>query len=717
MKLRAITALLLTCTAFAEPRPKIGIALGGGGARGCAHIGVLRTLEEMRIPIDLIAGTSMGAVVGGLYASGMTLDEIEQVIETTDWNDALSDRTRYKDLSYRRKEDEIRYLTGIEAGLRDRRLMLPGGFRSGQKLRFLLQSYTLPASAVDDFSKLPIAFRAVATDLETGEAVVLGRGDLAHAIRASMAIPGYFSPVETDGKLLIDGGVANNVPVDVVREMGADIVIAVDVGSPLLQRGQLGSYVAITGQVLTFITRRNTDEQLANADVVLRPPVSQFATLGFAQAPQIIALGATHTNERAASLAHVRLPEAEYERHVALRPQRGSASRTVQSVRVEGSARVDGRVIRRQMATGAGQQIDGEGLRRDVTRIYGLDDFKDVTFSLRDDTLTFNLTDKPWGPTYVRFGIFVHDDLEGESRASALVNITRTRLNRRGGEWRNDFRIGNGLGVESELYQPLDFRDRLFVAPSVRYRRGMFPLFEDERRIALIDYDLAELGADLGLQFRDWGSLRAGVYRSHFSAALHAGETDIPDDVDLGGYRGSLHIVRTDSPTIPHEGGVVLVKYIDSRASHGGEDTYRKVSANAYGVVTRRHQTFLLGGEGGSSLGSHIPRYDEFSLGGLLSFGAFSEGQLHGQRYAVLRVGTYRRIRTLPLAVGGGVYAGGFAEIGNAWLEDESSTIDDVHSSLTLLLAADTIIGPVFLGYARADTSDTRFYLTIGKTF
>jgi len=277
------TALLLFIAVVAEARPKIGLALGGGGARGAAHVGVLRVLEEMHVPVDYVAGTSMGAVVGGLYASGMSPDEIESALTQIDWNDTLTDRTQYKDLPFRRKEDENRYLTSFEAGLRGRRLTLPSGLQSAQKVRFLLQSNLIDVAHIHDFSELPIPFKAVAADIETGEAVVLDHGDLSEAIRASMSIPGVFSPIEIDGRMLVDGGIADNVPVDVVRAMGADVVIAVDVGGPLLKREQMGSMFAVTSQVLTILTRRNADLQLKDATIVLAPDVSRYGAMAFSE--------------------------------------------------------------------------------------------------------------------------------------------------------------------------------------------------------------------------------------------------------------------------------------------------------------------------------------------------------------------------------------------------------------------------------------------------
>lgn len=702
-------AALLLATALGAPRPRIGVALGGGGARGAAHVAILRQLEAQHIPVDYIAGTSMGAVVGGLYASGMTPDEIERALTTIDWRDALNDRTRYKDLAYRRKEDDNRYLTALEAGLRGGHIALPSGLRSGQKLRFLLQSYLVPVAGVHDFSKLSVPFKAVAADIETGEAVVLDHGDLAQSIRASMSIPGVFSPVEIDGHMLVDGGVADNVPVDVVRAMGADVVIAVDVGSPLLKREQLGSYLAVTGQVLTILTRQNAQKQLANADVVLAPAVSEFATMDFERVKEIIDRGDAYAREQAPRLASYVAEE------VTNRPLPDRGDRTIDYVEVEGSRRVDDRVVKSHISTRSGDMFDSERLRRDVTRLYGLDDFQEVTFSLRDDAgkrgLLLNLKDKPWGPTYLRFGINVNDDLRGESSYNVVASATKTRLNALGAELRTDVRLGHDFGVTSELYQPLDFRGRFFVAPTVQFVRNSFALYENEERIALFNVDQRGAGVDLGMQFDDWGALRGGVYRGRVHAQLGTGDVGFPSGaLDVGGLHGALTIVRTDSPTIPHQGSVISVQYTGSRRSLGARDEYAKLNASAAGVVSRGRQSFFLGGSGGTSLGTEIPVYDQFALGGLMNLSGFAYGQLHGNRYALLRAGTYTRLRTLPPEIGSGFYAGAFFEAGR--VDD-----DDIRRSLTIIGGADTILGPVLLGYARTNTGDGRFYVTIGKTF
>jgi len=257
-----------------DERPSIGLVLGGGGARGIAHIGVLKELERLRIPIDAIAGTSMGAVVGGLYATGLTADELEQIVLSLDWSQALSDTPQRKNLSFRRKQDDVRYPIGLELGVRGRKIILPRGLVQGQNLDPLLRRLTADVSQVHDFSDLPIPFRAVATNLETGDRHVMASGDLARSIRASMSVPGLIAPTSLDGKLLADGGAVANLPVDVVRDMDVDIIIAVDVEFPLYGPNELESAPAITEQILTILTRKETVRQIETLhedDILIRP--------------------------------------------------------------------------------------------------------------------------------------------------------------------------------------------------------------------------------------------------------------------------------------------------------------------------------------------------------------------------------------------------------------------------------------------------------------
>ena len=282
----------------AQKRPKIGLALAGGGAKGLAHVGVLRVLEELNVPVDYIGGTSMGSIIGGLYASGLSADELEEILLEIDWQDVLEDETPRKDLAFRRKEEQRRYLIGLELGIKKSGIVFPTGLKTGQKLYFMLQTLTLPVTDVEDFDRLPTPFRAVATDIHTSEAVVVDHGNLATAMRASMAIPTVFTPVVIDDRLLVDGGLSNNLPVDVVRAMGADIVIAVDLGAPLSDR-QVESLIQVYSQTMRLLTRLNMEPQLAAADLVIVPPgVSKFGTLQFKASEKILLTGIEGAREQ-----------------------------------------------------------------------------------------------------------------------------------------------------------------------------------------------------------------------------------------------------------------------------------------------------------------------------------------------------------------------------------------------------------------------------------
>ena len=718
---RATAAALLLLASLhpldAHARPKIGVALGGGGARGAAHIGVLRALEEMHIPIDYVAGTSMGAVVGGLYAAGKSPDEIEQALTSIDWNDTLNDRTAYRDLTYRRKEDENRYLTSFEAGLRGRHLELPSGLQSAQKVRFLLQEQLIGVGHIDDFSKLPIPFKAVAADIETGDAVVLDHGDLAQAIRASMSIPGVFSPVEIDGHLLVDGGIADNLPVDVVRAMGADIVIAVDVGGPMLKREQLGSMFSVTSQVLTILTRRNAEVQLKNADIVLAPEVARWGAMAFENAKQIVVEGEREAEQKRETLAPLAILSGLSGLSGAAAPPPPQV-RKIESIEFEGSARVDPRIIAARVKTKPGEPLDSDQLREDVASLYGLDDFQSVTFAMRANRLVVSMKDKPWGPTYLHFGLRLDDDMQGNSNYSLITNVTRTRLNALGAEWRNDLHIGHNAGFSSEFYQPLDFKGRFFVAPSYSARHEKFPFYDGARRIAVYDVEDRALTLDAGIALGTWGEFRSGVIRSHVHAMVDAGAAGLPNgNIERGALHASLVIIRSDSPTIPREGGTIGIQYYSTRKNLGSDDVYSKLEAMWNWAWSRGRQTFFAGGSGGTNLHTSIPAYDQFRLGGLLALGGFASGQLHGDRYATVRVGGYYRIRDLPATFGRGLYAGALVETGNAWAANERATLSSLHRSITVIGGADTIAGPILLGYARAETGDDRFYMTVGKTF
>ncbi|HKN47596.1 MAG TPA: patatin-like phospholipase family protein, partial [Candidatus Polarisedimenticolia bacterium] len=453
-------------------RPRIGLALSGGGGRGFAHIGVLKALDDLHVPVDCIAGTSMGAIIGGLHAVGYSPEQVEDAMERVDWGDLFNDKPPRPDLSYRRKQDDSSDFIDFEMGLRGGRLVLPRGLVAGQKIGFLLQSMTLRAAGIDDFDRLPIPFRAVATDLGEGQMVVLSRGNLADALRASMSLPGTLAPIEIDGRLLADGGLVRNLPVDVARSMGADVVIAVDVTTPLDPAETLKSVADVARQVSGMLTQENVRDQAAGADILIRPNLTSVSSMNFSGSASVAQLGEAAARAQAGALARYALPPAEFEARVArVRGAAPPAPIRIDAVRVEGSTRVDRRIIDKKIRTRPGEALDLKALQEDLSRLYDLGDFERIGYRLvrspGGTDLVIHTEEKPWGPDYLRFGLNFVNDLEGDSDYSVLARYTRTRMNPLGAEWRNDVQLGRTRRLASELFQPLDFSGRWFVSPGI----------------------------------------------------------------------------------------------------------------------------------------------------------------------------------------------------------------------------------------------------------
>jgi NTE family protein len=702
-------------------RPRIGLALGGGGARGAAHIGVLEVLEELHVPIDFVAGTSMGSIVAGLYASGLPVDRIEKELRERDWSNLLSDRAPYRDLVWRRKEDEGRYLLDLELGLRGHKLLIPTGLRAGQKLGFELEALLLPVAGVEDFSKLPIPFRAVATDVETGEAVVLDHGDLTQSILASMTVPGVFAPVEIDGRMLVDGGMANNLPVEVVRAMGADFVIAVDVGTPLSTRESIQSFVGVTSQAFTFLTTRNSTRSASLADLVIRPSLSGIGSGDFARTAEAIPIGVAAAEASRAALERIALSPEEWAAWRARTAQPPLPGSRIASVRVEGNQRVDERVILARARLHAGDSLEVPRLRAAIRRVYGLDDFQWVRFRFEgfeeDPSLVLQVHEKPWGPTYLHFGLEGVDDLAGDATYGIKMNVTSTDWNARGGEWRNDFRIGSHPFARTEFFQPLDFSGKLFVAPWLQIERFKTPVFDDGHQVADYAVDARTLELDGGIEYGRFGEVRLGVYRGRVLAHVETGASDLPRfDVESGGISLGAVFETLDRPAIPRHGSRLGMRLLVSREALGANDSYDRLEAGVSHFLGRGRHTLFGIADLGTNLGSRIPAYDEFVVGGLFSLGGYSEGELRGQFAGGLTVGYHFRLFSLPAGFGEGVYAGVALDGRNAWATSQEIRTGNLRYGATVILGADTIIGPLFLAYGRAEGGRDQVYLTLGRS-
>src|SRR6202789_5424 len=366
-------------------RPRICVVLSGGGARGMAHIGVLKILEELKVPIDCIAGTSMGAIVGGLYASGMTAEQIDTTMRSVDWQEAFRDAPPRRDLAFRRKQDDRNFLVRLPLGLKHGKILLPKGFIQGQKLQETLRQLTLPFSNTTNFDLLPTPFRAVATDLETGNAVVMDKGDLAIAMRASMSAPGVFAPVELDGRLLVDGGLAENLPINVARAMHADILIVSDVSFPLQPRAALNSALSISNQMLAILVRKDSDKQrtsLGPKDVLIEPELGLTPATDFTAAVSVISRGEDAARAATAALEAYGVGDTAYREYLARRGAREPGLPPIKFVRVDPQSKRYEKTILAEMQPLVGKPLDLDEVGKRITELYGLGIFETLDYTL-----------------------------------------------------------------------------------------------------------------------------------------------------------------------------------------------------------------------------------------------------------------------------------------------------------------------------------------------
>lgn len=729
---RAAAALLLTAgtAVFSQEsqgpsppaRPKIGLALSGGGARGGAHVGVLKVLEELHVPVDYIAGTSIGAVIGGLYASGMTTEQIQQWLLSSDWNAYIDDRPPRRDLSFRRKEYDREYIPDLELGLKGGRLKGPEGLIAGHVFGMELNRLTLPVSGIQDFDHLPIPFRAVATDIVTGEKVVLSRGRLSDAIRASMTIPAVIEPMELDGRLLVDGGLTDNLPVDVVRAMGADVVIAVDIGTPLSDRDHLKSLFDISRQVINLLTDSNVRRSRTMADLVVEPDLAGISVPDYDKLAQAMHAGRAAARELAGRLLPYSVTPAQYSALAEARRLRAYSPPVLDFVRVEGDPAIDTRALLSRIQTRPGQAPTVGQIQRDVTRLYDLGDYSRVDYEIVEEGgrtgLLLHVLPKAYGPTFLRFGIHLQDDMEGHSYFDLLANLTVTRINRLGAEWRNDVQAGRTQRLFSEFYQPLEFSNSMFVAPSLRYQSAMRDYYEDDAKAA--EYTVRTFWGilDLGFRLGNYGEVRLGPRWGRARARVDVGTPPLRDlSSRLGGYQLTFTLDQLDDALFPRHGTYATLTYFASRKGLGADDDYRKLDLYLGRYFTRGRHTLFANVAGGSGLGSEVPIYDQYYLGGFLSLSGYRPDQLRGRYFGLVRTGYYFRLDYLPAALGRAAYAGFWLEAGNAWLQRDQVSIHDLRYTATAALGADTRLGALYLGYGHAKDGHGSVYVSLGRTF
>lgn len=706
-----------------KERPRIGLVLSGGGARGAAHVGVLKVLEELRIPIDIITGTSMGSVTGGLYAYGYSPLELEEKLVTTDWIDVFQDNPLRAQRNLRRKQDDYNYLIKLEAGFKNGSFKLPTGLIQGQKLDLMLRS--LMPDAPDNFDELPIPFRAVAQDIESGEVVAMGTGDIVSAMRGSMTIPGVFAPVEREGRLLVDGGFANNLPVQLARAMGADILIVVDLSGELLKRDKLTSPLSILNQNMGFMIKRNTRAQLAalgDKDILIQPDLNTFSSTDFWRVAEMIKQGSIAARLQTSRLGQHSLTESDYQARANRLRSRQPVAKMINKIVLDNDSKLAPEVIKSYITVKPGERLNIASLEKDIQRLYGLNIFEQVSYEITgpDDSavLTIHIRKKSWGPNYIRFGLNLESNFQGSSRYNLASSITSTPINSYGGEWRTELQIGSDQYISTEFYQPLDEAQDYFARANATYSELHFARYQDGEQLSDYKNSSATLNLSLGRNFSNHTQFQVGVIKGKGDTDLLIGSRPAPEqDFNLGAGYVSLAYDQLDSVNFPKHGALSSVRWVSSRESLGADVDQDSVAINTLWAKTWGRNTFILWAGLTGVVESDTPAADSFALGGFLNLSGYRKQELTGRYAGIARLIYFNKMGGNESLFNIPFYVGGSLEAGNTWNNKDDISTSSLKTAGSLIVSFDTPVGPLYLAKGFANGGNSEYYFFLGRSF
>jgi NTE family protein len=719
----AFLALLLACGA-AQARPRIGLVLGGGGARGGAHLGVLEVLEELRVPVDCIAGTSMGALVGGAYAAGVAPRDIEKLVAETDWIAIFDDSAGRRAVNVRRKELDDRFYAGAEVGVSRRGLRFREGALSGEKLKLFFNRLVRSDLGDREIEDLALPLSIVATDIGTGQRVAMRTGNLTTAMRASMSVPGLIAPVVRDGRKLVDGGLVDNLPVAEVKDLcHPDVVIAVNVGSPLLEPEQVTGVLTVLGQVVNLLTEQNVAKSralLGPGDIDIEPDLGNIGSTAFTRQLEAAQKGRQATLAKAGELRRLALAPREYAAwQDRVRLAIPHAAPVIDRVEVAQTRFVNPQTIRRGISQQEGAPLDSAQLARDLVQEFSQGDLSSLDYSVvrnRDRTiLRITPVEKAWGPDYLRFGLNLSSDFRGDSRYNLRTLYRRTWMNRLGGEWLVGGQIGSEQSLGSELYQPLDLRHVFFVRPYASTGLRKVPLYFEGDRLAVYRVQENRAGAELGVNVGVNAQATAGWAERRIGAVLDTGPDSFFNTTqEVGGPTAALVLDTYDQPFFPTRGMRLDLSYFDALHASAGFEPYAKGEARWGGAWSRGRWTLLGGLEGGTTFKGRLPIGDAFALGGPRRLTGFAIDQMLGGDYSLGRVEAQYRLNYGSPLWGLTLVGGLMAEAGRMSKPFTETSLTGWQRSFGAYLGANTFLGPVYLGVADAKHGNARFYLFIG---
>ena len=694
-----------------KPRAKIGLVLEGGGALGLAHIGVLQWLYEHHVPVDLVAGTSMGGLVGGIYATGSTPDQIQQLIQNVDWDQALSGELPFRDLSYRRKEDAVEFPTRLEFGLR-KGIQLPAGFNAGQQVSFILDHVALPYSEIKSFNDLPTPFACVATDLTTSKQHVFHDGSLALALRATMSLPGIFTPVRSGNNLYADGGLLNNLPVDVAQSMGAQLTVAVYLQASIFNPKQPLNTFSVLGQSLSVMIAANELKSIQMADVMVTVPLEKYSALDYDKAAEIVRAGYEAAESKQTILSKLAVDDASWKQYIARREERIQTVPVPQFLEVKGTSPAMENKIERRLAPDIGRPVSKDNLEQQFTRIAGSGRFATLNYSMTEKDnkpgLLVSVQEKPYSPPIVRPLIIIDGTNYNEVLFSAGARITFLDYGSFGSELRNDIVVGSLYELNSEYYHPFSPTTHFFIAPQVALNTNKFYFYYDNH----IDsqYRKRQLGGalDVGYTFSNVGEVRLG-----YQAAYQRYSPVIGDTVIYPVQSGRIGVTRlhytldlTDDNVLPMRGMAAIFRgeWWDANTGTNKPFPLSELRTRFLFPLNAKSSAYLTA-SGGTTFGYEDTGIPPFSLGGGQQLSAFGENELLTNQYYLFQTGYIRRLAKLPPFLGDSISLVTTYEAGKTFFvpNEPSVPMDGVVG-----IVIKTAVGPFEIAGAAGNGTDHR---------
>src|SRR5947209_1453750 len=703
-------------------KPKLGLVLEGGGALGLAHIGVIQYLEEHHIPVSYIAGTSMGGLVGGVYATGRNAKEVREVVQDINWDQVIAGRTAYDDLSFRRKQDERDFPSKLEFGLR-KGLQFPSGFNSGQQVDLILDRISLPYSAMKTFNDLPIPFACVATDLVERSEHVFRSGPLEVALRSTMSLPGIFSPVHYQDHIYVDGGLLNNIPVAVAKEMGADITLGVHLQIAGLQSDAALSSLGVLGESIAVMINVNERAAMKNADVLITVPLEKYTGMDYNKSDELIKAGYEAAGKYAEKLAALSVDDASWQTYLSERTARRLHATVPQFVEVTGVSPEIAKSIAKDMSVLAGKSIESNELDAELLKLNGLGAYSSVTYAMVEKDgkagLRINAEPKPYSPPIIRPLISINGADYNEVFFSMGARITFLNFGGYRREWRNDVMVGSQYELNSEYYRPFNASSKWFVAPRLGLNSTQFPLYNKRDLLSVYRDRTAGGGLDVGYGFGRVGELRVGYEGGYERLSPQLGSSNVLPTVSGGTADARIQYTlnKLDDPVIPHQGSGLqfTTKYfnVNPGAPHGF--TSSELRSQNFFKISDPSSVFI-NGHGGTTYGAN-PGIPQFPLSGLTRFVAYGVNELLTNQYWLAQVGYIRTLKKMPPLLGTNIDFLGMFEVGKTYQLPHGPRTPSQPGDVVGALIVNTIFGPVEIGGAVGNYGHAKIFFQVGRIF